>query len=464
MIYRVPCDTAPEAVTFDPSDGGLLLLTDDKNRFKRGEWNFDTARRGPYGVARHCEVTRAPGRADRVRGKKIVHSSQTMTAIKPRPAQFEDRPLLVFWETTKACALACAHCRACAQLQPGPDELTTSEGFALVDELAAIGRPRPILILTGGDCLQRPDISDIARYAQQQGVPVAISPSVTPYLTPELLDELLSFGVHSASLSLDGSNSRTHDTLRGIPGHYDATLDAIKMLKNHGYTTQINTTVMAGNLHELADIAVTLRELGVDVWEVFFLITTGRGTDILESTPQENEDVCNFLVDASRYGFTVRTVEAPFFRRIAAERKNDPDYHETHVPGPLYVELHDRLVAQLGEPTAPVRAPSAATRDGKGIIFIASNGDVFPSGFMPYRLGNVRHERLIDIYRENEVLRSIRAAEFSEPCATCAHAQLCGGSRARALAKTGDPLGADPGCLIVADALASSSSVSLRTH
>lgn len=388
-----------------------------------------------------------------------------MTATKPRPVQFEDRPLLVFWETTKACALACAHCRACAQLEPGPNELTTSEGFALIDELAAIGRPRPILILTGGDCLQRPDISDIARYAQQQGVPVALSPSVTPYLTPELLDELLGYGVHSASLSLDGSNSSTHDTLRGIPGHYNATLDAIKMLKNHGYTTQINTTVMAGNLHELADIAATLRELQVDVWEVFFLITTGRGTDILESSPQENEDVCNFLVDASRYGFTVRTVEAPFFRRIAAERKNDPDYFASHVPGPLYGELHERLIERLGEATAPVRAPSAATRDGKGIIFISNDGDVYPSGFMPYRLGNVRQQRLIDIYRDNEVLHSIRAADFAQPCASCQHAQLCGGSRARALAKTGDPLGADPGCVLVANAQnAGASSVQLRVH
>jgi len=366
---------------------------------------------------------------------------------------------------TKACALACAHCRACAQLEAGPDELTTSEGFALIDELAAIGRPRPILILTGGDCLQRPDIAEIARYAQQQGVPIAISPSVTPYLTPELLDELLGFGVHSASLSLDGSNSATHDTLRGIPGHYDATLDAIKLLKNHGYTTQINTTVMAGNLHELADIAVTLRELEVDVWEVFFLITTGRGTDVLESTAQENEDVCNFLVDASRYGFTVRTVEAPFFRRVTMERKNDPNYHDTHTPGALYGELHDRLVEKLGEATAPVRAPSAATRDGKGIIFIAANGDVYPSGFMPYRLGNVREDHLIDVYRSNPVLRAIRAADFEEPCGSCEHAQLCGGSRARALAKTGNPLGADSGCLLVADTLmGTSSAVQLRTH
>ena len=409
-------------------------------------------RRGSRDVHRDGEDWRAR-REPTNQGWNTMTNTSSMTSAEPRPGQFEDRPLLVFWEMTKACALACAHCRACAQLEAGPDELSTSEGFALIDELAEIGRPRPILILTGGDCLQRPDIADIARYAQQQGVPIAISPSVTPYLTPEILDELLSFGVHSASLSLDGSTPLTHDTLRGIPGHYVATLDAVKLLKSHGYTTQINTTVMAGNLHELADIAITLRDLEVDVWEVFFLITTGRGTDVLESTPEENEDVCNFLVDASRYGFTVRTVEAPFFRRVALERKNNPHYLNEHPLGALYHELHDRLVERLGEPTAPVRAPSAATRDGKGIIFIASNGDVYPSGFMPYRLGNVRDDHLIDVYRDNSVLRAIRAATFDEPCGSCEHAQLCGGSRARALAKSDNPLGADPGCILVAPSL-----------
>lgn len=395
-----------------------------------------------------CDTTYDAARA---RDLEFQVGPLVTTTSPVRPGQFETRPLLVFWETTKACALACAHCRACAQRDPGPDELTTAEGRALVDELAAIGRPRPILILTGGDCLQRDDIVEIADYAQTQGVPVAISPSVTPQLTASTLDELRARGVHSASLSLDGSNAATHDTLRGIAGHYEATLDAIQLLKDHGFTTQINTTVMASNLHELADIAATMHELEVDVWEVFFLITMGRGTDVRESSALENEDVCNFLVDASRYGFTVRTVEAPFFRRVAAARKLSLTPDESRSSGPLYRELHDRLVERLGPATAPVRAPSAATRDGKGIIFVATNGDIYPSGFMPFRLGNVREERLIDVYRDHPVLKAIRAAQFEEPCGSCPHAQLCGGSRARAYAASGDPLGADPGCLLVAN-------------
>jgi radical SAM protein len=373
-----------------------------------------------------------------------------------KPRQFDDRPLLVFWEMTKACDLACFHCRACAQPDPGPDELTTSEGRALIDEMAAIGRPRPILILTGGDCLKRSDVVELVAYAKDKTVPVALAPSVTPQLTDANLDALRANGVKTVSLSLDGATASTHDNVRGIAGHFDDTLRAIATLRDHGFTVQINTTVMAPNLEELADIAALMHDTGIDIWEVFFLITTGRGTDVIASTPQQNEDICHFLVDASRHGFTVRTVEAPFFRRVTAQRRAPEASDSFPATGALYDRLHDRLVALLGEPSAPVRAPSAATRDGKGIIFVAANGDVYPSGFLPLRLGNVRDQSLVEIYRDNPVLRDIRDATFSGVCGNCTYAQLCGGSRARAFATSGDPLASDPGCVLVASLVGSS--------
>ena len=358
--------------------------------------------------------------------------------------RFDDRPLLVFWETTTACDLACRHCRACAVSEPRPGELTTDEGRALIDELAAVGRPRPILVLTGGDCLKRPDLVELVAHAEARQVPVALAPSVTALLEDETLRQVRAHGVTTASLSLDGAGPATHDGVRGIPGHFDRTIEAIARLRRHGFTVQVNTTVMAANLDELADVAVLLHSLGVDIWEVFFLITTGRGVDVAETTAAQNEDVCEFLVDASRYGFTVRTVEAPFFRRVSAERRHRPARG-----GPLYRRLHHQLVTRLGEPTAPVRAPSAATRDGKGIVFVSADGDIYPSGFMPLRLGNVRTDGLLDVYRTHPTLRAIRAASFHGPCGTCTHAERCGGSRARALAATGDPLASDPGCLLV---------------
>jgi len=367
---------------------------------------------------------------------------------------FSQRPLLVFWEMTKACDLACFHCRANAQRLASSDELSTDEGFALIDTLAAIGRPRPILILTGGDCLMREDIVQLAAYAGSAGVPVAIAPSVTPQLKSSTLQSLRAHGVKSASLSLDGATASTHDAVRGIDGHFDSTIRAIGELKQHGFTTQVNTTVMPANVRELADVADLMHDQHVDVWEVFFLITTGRGTEMNATTAKENEDVCNFLVDASRYGFTVRTVEAPFFRRVVIERRenNESSLREFETDS-LYPSLRDRLVELLGASTAPIRAPSAATRDGKGIVFVAANGDVYPSGFLPITLGNVRDSSLIDIYRDNELMRSIRAAEFVGPCGRCEHANLCGGSRSRAFATYGNPLASDPGCVRVSEGL-----------
>jgi radical SAM protein len=380
-----------------------------------------------------------------------VRGRQVDEAPSPSSAQsFDRRPLLVFWEMTKACQLACFHCRADAQLCAGPDELSTAEGLRLVDSLAGLGRPRPILILTGGDCLMRDDVVEIARYARSVNVPVAIAPSVTARLTSATLCALREVGVKSASLSLDGASAATHDAVRGVDGHFEATLRAIRELRAHGFTTQINTTVMPTNVRELADVAALLGRHGVDVWEVFFLITTGRGSDVRATTASENEDVCHFLVDASRYGFTVRTVEAPFFRRVVLERRLvDVDSYAAAHHGPLYADLSARLVELLGPATAPIRAPSVATRDGKGIIFVGANGDVFPSGFLPVSLGNVRDASVVDIYRDHPLLLAIRDAAFSGPCGRCDYANLCGGSRSRAFAATADPLASDPACVHV---------------
>lgn len=363
--------------------------------------------------------------------------------------RFDHRPLLVFWETTRACALSCSHCRADAQPGPAPDDLSTDEALGLLDELARMGSPRPICVLTGGDCLTRGDLLTIVGGAADRGVLVALSPSVTPRLTASTMRDAHALGVRTASVSLDGATAATHDAVRGVPGHFESTKNAITLLLDLGYTVQVNTTVMVGNLDELAGVAILLEGLGVDIWEVFFLISTGRGTSTPSTSAQQNEDVCNFLVDASCYHMTVRTVEAPFFRRVALERLADPDGSSMRRrTTERYTRLGKQLRDTLGPPRRPPRTPSAATRDGKGIVFVAANGDVYPSGFLPIRLGSIREEPLVELYREHPLLRSIRRAEFSGTCGTCSYADLCGGSRARALASSGDPLGDDPGCIL----------------
>jgi len=364
------------------------------------------------------------------------------TAVPRAHLNFDQRPMLVFWEVTRACQLACKHCRASATMDPLPGELTTAEGFTLIDQVAGFGRPFPILVLTGGDCLLRPDLFELVEHANGLGVPVALSPSVTPSLTPAMIERMVTSGVKAVSLSLDGALPATHDGVRGIPGHFEDTIKAITALSEAGLTVQVNTTVMRANLDELADVADLISRAGAHIWEVFFLVQVGRGVATDAISPAEHEDVCHFLYDASQHGFIVRTVEAPFFRRVVAGRREGEPAPTTD----LYKTMSSRLETLMGPAVGKPRAQTASTRDGKGILFVAYDGEVNPAGFLPMPLGNVRDAPIANIYRDDPLLRQIRAAEFTGRCGVCEYADLCGGSRARAYAATGDPLGEDSAC------------------
>ena len=332
---------------------------------------------------------------------------------------------------------------------PRPDELAHEEALAFLDSLTGFGRPYPVLVITGGDVLMRPRLFDLVEHAAGLGLPVALSPSVTPLLAAETLRELRRRNVKTASISLDGATAATHDGVRQVPGHFEATLDALRLVRSERMTLQVNTVVMRDTVEELPEVARIVRDVDAAIWEVFFLVQTGRGSGLQELTAAESEDVCHFLYDASRYGFVVRTVEGPFFRRVAAQRAEDPpgtDPAERHSLGPLYERLSAGLREALGEPQGPPKAQTKGTRDGRGIIFVAANGDVYPAGFLPIVLGNVKRESLVDVYRDHPLLHEIRTARFGGRCGTCAYSTLCGGSRARAFAASGDPLGEDPAC------------------
>lgn len=366
---------------------------------------------------------------------------------------FNKRPILVFWEVTRACKLKCKHCRAEAIEGPLPGELTTEEGKSFIRSLLDFGEPYPTLILTGGDPLMRGDIYELIAYARGLGVQVGLAPSVTPLLNESSIERLKGHGVMSISISLDGAYPETHDGIRGVDGHFQETIRALKALVAKGFKVQVNTAVMRDNVTELADMAKLLIEMGITTWEVFFLVKVGRGTAAEDITPTEYEDVLHFLYDASKYGITVRTVEAPFFRRVVAWRRDiegrpyDPVVR--YRLGSLYIYLANRLRGLLGGPKSEAMAHTVGTRDGKGVIFVAYNGDVCPSGFLPYTLGNVKAERLSKIYRESPILIKIRRAEFSGKCGICEYRYLCGGSRSRAFAEYNDVLAEDPACIYI---------------
>ena len=366
--------------------------------------------------------------------------------------RYERAPHLVFWETTKACSLACRHCRAEAQLGPLDGELNTAEGLALIDQVADLDGPVPILVFTGGDCFERADIVELVSHARARGLRVGIAPSVTDRLTRETLQTMFDLGVRSVSISLDGANATSHDGLRGIPGHFDKTISALRLLRSMGFRVQVNTTVMRHNADEIASIYLLLREADVSIWEVFFLVGVGRGVDIAEVSADQAEDICHFLVDTTALGMTVRTVEGPFYRRVQAVRApfgaDDPlDHFEL---GDLYRRLRSTVDAAGIDSERAISASTLATGDGRGIIFVGFDGAVHASGFLPIALGNVRVNTLSDIYTTSAQLTSLRAGNLSGVCGACEYSRLCGGSRARAFAHFDQVDADDPSCLLVA--------------
>ncbi len=374
-----------------------------------------------------------------------------------RNINYHERPILAFWETTRACLLSCAHCRAEAMAEPLPGELSNEEGKQFIQSLLEFGKPYPVLILTGGDVLMRKDAMELVAYAKSLEIPVAMSPSVTPNLTLERMQEMKALGIRMVSISLDGAVAATHEMIRGIPGHFEQTLQTLRQLVDLGFHVQVNTAVMRDNANELAAIAEILKTIGVETWEVFFLVHVGRGQNSHELSPSECEDVVHFLYDASAYDLVVRTVEGPFFRRIIKWRERDqlntqvnPEQVASHYQlGSLYRELATDLVHRLGDATAAPKAQTSQTRDGKGIVFVSYDGTVYPAGFLPLSLGNIREQNIATIYRSQPVMKQIRNAEFTGRCALCDYKDLCGGSRARAFAHSGDPLAEDPACAYV---------------
>ncbi|MGV1008634.1 MAG: TIGR04053 family radical SAM/SPASM domain-containing protein [Dermatophilaceae bacterium] len=366
-----------------------------------------------------------------------------------------ERPFIVIWEVTRACGLVCRHCRAEAQRTAHPDQLTTGQGLALLDDLAAFGPPRPIVVLTGGDPFERGDLAELVAHGTEAGLSMSISPSVTPRLTAERLAELRSAGARACSVSLDGARPSTHDAFRGFTGTFDATLRAAAAIRETGLRLQVNTTITRGNVAELPRILSTVMGMSAAMWYVFFLVPTGRGSALEALTPADKEDVLHWLHDNSTR-IAIKTTEAPQYRRVALQRSRARQLRQ---PLPPTGELHARLTAAtfalLGpSPLAPrkPRAPMAVNA-GSGFAFVDHLGDVYPSGFLPLRCGNVTEDGFREIYRTAPLLVSLRHPEgFGGKCGVCEFHSVCGGSRSYAYAVTGDPLAADPSCGYLPDA------------
>ena len=358
------------------------------------------------------------------------------------------RPFIVIWEVTRACQLVCTHCRADAIRTRNPLELTTDEGRRLLDDLASFGSPRPLVVLTGGDPFERPDLPELVAHGTRIGLSMALSPSVTDRLTRSVLVELRDAGAKAVSLSLDGATAQSHDSFRGVPGVFDATLDAARTVSDVGFRLQINTTVTRGNVLELPRMLASVVDLGADLWSVFFLVPTGRGTQLEPLTAAEEEEVLHWLHDVSTL-VAIKTTEAPHYRRIAIQRAGVKELDDVFPVGPLRSALRADTAERLTGREPPRRPrPPIDVNSGRGFAFVDHVGVVYPSGFLPTAVGSVRDQSFPEIYRGSELLQELRNPDaFGGRCGRCEFRAVCGGSRSHAFATTGDPLAEDPSCL-----------------
>jgi radical SAM protein len=346
---------------------------------------------------------------------------------------FARAPFLVIWEVTRACALACVHCRADSIPRRDSRELTTEEGFRLIDQVCAFGETPPLFVLTGGDPMRRPDLAELVRYAASKQLIVALTPSGTAAATRARLRELKDAGLSRIAVSLDGPDPRTHDAFRGVRGSYDWTMKIIDAAIDLDLPLQINTTLSRLTLPSIETMARRVREFPIALWAVFFLVRTGRGASLDQVTAEQCEDVLTYLYNLSLTApFGIKTTEAPHFHRVIWQRDHDM--------------LNHHLLPSKSR-RSHLRSPRSVN-DGNGFVFIDHLGEVCPSGFLPVSRGSVKTDDLVSIYRDDEVFQRLRNADaLMGKCGRCEFRELCGGSRGRAYAATGSLVASDPLCV-----------------
>ena len=380
---------------------------------------------------------------------------------------FNQQPYLVVWECTRACMLVCRHCRAASQPRRHPRELTTEEGRRFIEQVA---RAKPgIFIITGGDPAQRPDFKELISCGAQQGLRVAFSPSATPKLLSHDFKELKDIGVARMSLSVDGARAETHNAFRGVPKSWDWTMEAIARAQAAALPLQINSTFTRRNIAELELYPPLLEKIKPATWSVFLLVPTGRGRveDLL--TGQEMEELFERLYALSKQvPYPIKTTEGQHYRRVvlqhsatelpphtvAAQASPPAHPHAAAGAGPSPRSTGFQPVDRGKLPMPPTGAGPApfsgsmGVNDGKGFVFVSHTGEICPSGFLPYVAGNVRQDELIEVYRHSPIFRELRDGSLLKgKCGRCEFKQICGGSRARAYAMTGDHLAEEPFCV-----------------
>jgi AdoMet-dependent heme synthase len=366
----------------------------------------------------------------------------------PASIDFNENPYIVIWEVTRACQLKCVHCRADAQNKPDPLELTPKEGKKLIDQIYEMNNP--MLVFTGGDCMMREDLFDLAEYAIKKGMRVSMTPSATDNVTKEKMERAKEVGLSRWAFSLDGPTPEIHDHFRGTPGSFDLTIEKVRYLNELNMPLQLNTVISRYNYDYLEQMAELMKELKVVMWYIFLLVPTGRGQLDACLTPAEHEKVFRWLYELSKTApYDIKTTAAQHYRRVVFQQKareNMVDKGE--------IRYEDTLTKDMASVIDGLKRAPKGVNDGNGFVFISHTGDVMPSGLLPLVGGNVREKSLADIYRNSPVFKDLRSPDkYKGKCGVCEFRYVCGGSRSRTYAVTGDYMGSEPFCVYIPEAM-----------
>lgn len=381
-------------------------------------------------------MTTTPSLSERAAAERQYQNSRMVHA------DFDQAPFTIAWEVTRACAYACVHCRADAQHQRDPRELSTSEAYALIDRLADFGN-HPILIFTGGDPMMRRDLNELIAYASRNGLRCSLTPTATALPTSERLVQVREAGIRRIALSLDAPRPEVHDDFRKVPGSWLRTIEILHRAQEVGLSVQVNTTVAKHNVDILTEMVPFIQEVNAVQWSVFFLVPTGRAMLEQMITAEQHEHTFNWLYDLSQKApFDIKGTAAPMYRRVAIERKK--------------AETGDQPITFQGagfQYADGLNRPTRGVNDGNGFLFISHIGEIQPSGFLPITAGLVRENDVVDVYRNHPIFRELRDySKLKGICRTCQYVDVCGGQRGRAYGITGDYMQSDPACVLVAQA------------
>jgi len=370
-------------------------------------------------------------------------------------------PRLVFWETTAGCNLACIHCRRITVAdQLLPQDLTTQEAKDLVDQIAAFSRP--IFVLSGGEPLFRPDIYDIARYATDAGLIVALATNGT-LIDAESALKIKESGIRRVSISFDGADAATHDIFRG-EGAFDLAIAGMNHLSEICVPYQINTTVARHNAHQMPETLTMAKRLGAVALHLFLLVPVGCGVEIADDqqiTPVEYESVLNWMYDAEMEGgIELKATCAPHYFRIVRQRQAEERRNGLIRQGPQSMHRQRQAGGNghpgsgghpggSGHPGGP-QAMNAMTKGclaGTGVVFVSHRGELFPCGYLPVEAGNLHREPFQTIWERSPLFVDLREPDLlGGKCGICEYKRVCSGCRARAYGTTLDYLGEEPFC------------------